>query len=117
MYKYEYSFIAHQALSDNEVKKLINNLRSALENVGAKVLKQEYWGLRDLAYKINKQEKGHYFMLCVEAQLKTLSEFKRKLKLNDLIMRYLELRRESISEADSHMINVDGEEDEKNNKE
>ncbi|MBQ4874832.1 MAG: 30S ribosomal protein S6 [Rickettsiaceae bacterium H1] len=113
MYKYEYSFIAHQGLSDNEVTRLMGNLCSTLETGGAKILKQEYWGLLDLAYKINKQEKGHYFMLCIESDSGNLSDFKKKLKLNDLVMRYLELRRDEIVEGDSPMMKVEGENDEK----
>ncbi len=110
MYKYEYSFIAHQGLSDDEVTRLIDNLCLVLKNAGASVLKREYWGFRDLAYKINKQEKGHYFMLCLEAEIGILSDFKQKLKLNELIMRYMELKKESISEDDSHMITAMSEE-------
>ena len=116
MYKYEYSFIAHQGLSDDEVGRLMANLRSTLENRGGKILKQEYWGLLDFAYKINKREKGHYFMLCVEADLSIFSDFKRKLKLNELIIRYLELKIDSIIEGDSPMMQIGGEEDEKSKK-
>lgn len=113
MYKYEYSFIAHQALSDSEVTRLMGNLCSSIESDGGKILKQEYWGLLDLAYKINKQEKGHYFMLCLEADVNALSEFKKKLKLNELVVRYLELRKESIIEEDSPMMTNKDIEDEK----
>lgn len=110
MYKYEYSFIAHQGLLESEVKSLMSNLVSTLVNNGAQVLKKEYWGLLDLAYIINNQKKGHYFLLCIEATLEVLSEFQRKLKLNELIMRYLQLRIDEVPEGDSLIMDYINEE-------
>ncbi len=104
MYKYEYSFISHQGLSENETASLINNLCTILTNGGATILKKEYWGLMDFAYDINKQKQSDYFMICVEAEQALLTEFKRKLKLNELIMRFLQIKIDKVLEGDSLML-------------
>lgn len=116
MYKYEYVFLVDQSLSDNDLTGLIGSLCSTLESGGAKILKQEYWGIRSLAYLIDKHEKSHYFMLCVEAAVETLASFKKGLRFNYLVLRYLELRKDVIIEGDSPMIRVDEGDDEQSAK-
>ena len=120
MYKYEYSFIANQVLSENEIASLIKNLCLMLTDNGATILKKECWGLLDLSYEIKKQKKGHYFMICVEAELALLNEFKRKLKLNELILRFMQIKikDDSVLKHDSPMMEyLKGEgRDEKNTK-
>ena len=94
MQAYECVFITCSSLGENEVESLITGLCSGLFQIGGKVLKKERWGFLDLAYKIKRNSKGYYFMLIIECSHEMLKEFERKLKLNELVIRYLFLQME-----------------------
>ena len=64
---YEHVLIARQDLSNTQAEGLIEHFSTVLADNGGKVVDNEYWGVRTLAYKINKNRKGHYAMLSVEA--------------------------------------------------
>jgi len=89
---YEFDFIATSSLSGTEVENLINGLVQFFSDNSLEVIKKEYWGLIDFKYKIRKFTKGHYFMFYLKAPAANLKEVERKLKLNNLILRYLILR-------------------------
>ncbi len=56
---YEHLLIARQDISAQQVDALATHLKTIVEGEGGKVEKQEYWGLRGLAYRIKKNRKGH----------------------------------------------------------
>lgn len=94
MRAYECTFITSSSLGESEIETLITSLCTSLAQLGGKILKKEYWGLLDLAYKIKKNNKGYYFMLIIECSYEALKEFERKLKLNELVIRHLFLEME-----------------------
>ena len=57
-----------------------------------KIEKQEYWGLRGLAYRINKNRKGHYVLLNINAPAGAVIELERQLKINEDVLRYLTVK-------------------------
>ncbi len=88
----------YQGLSASEVENLMSTFSDLLLSVGAKVVRSEFWGLMDLAYDIKKHKKGYYFMFYVQEDKKgSLSAFESKIKLNELVIRYLLLRVDSMS--------------------
>jgi len=84
---YESVFIARQDLSCEDVDNLTNNLSKTITDNGGKVVSTEYWGLRSLAYKINKNGRGHYVLLNIEAENKALEEFTRVIGFNEDVVR------------------------------
>src|SRR5262249_16711013 len=64
---YEHMLIARQDISAQQVDALATHLKTIVENEKGKVEKQEYWGLRTLAYRIKKNRKGHYVLLNINA--------------------------------------------------
>ena len=98
---YESTFIARQDLSTQEVDKLVEELAKIVENFKGKVVKHEYWGLRNLAFKISKNRKGHYVMLYLDANGDTVKELNRQYKLNESIIRDLTIRVEEIGKEPS----------------
>jgi len=101
---YETTFITRQDISAADADKLANQFSDLIKEMDGKVLKKEYWGLRNLAYRINKGRKGHYVMLGIEATGDTVKELERKYKINEDIIRNLTIRVESISDAPSPML-------------
>jgi len=93
---YECVFIARQDLAPNDVEKLTDSMAAVMEKRGAKVLKRESWGLRPLAYEINKNRKGHYVMLAVEASEEALDAYRTEQRLSEETLRNLEVRVDAI---------------------
>src|SRR6478735_2278754 len=77
---YEHMLIARQDISAQAVDALATHLKTIVEGEGGKVEKQEYWGLRGLAYRIKKNRKGHYVLLNLSAPSKAVQEMERQLK-------------------------------------
>lgn len=104
MAHYECTFIARQDLSPADVEKLCDNLGKLLEKHGGKIEKKEYWGLRGLAYEINKQRKGHYTMLYVTGDGKAMDALRTEMRLSEEIIRNLEVRVEKFDKKPSVMM-------------
>lgn len=84
---YETVFIARQDLSADDVDALTNKLAKVVTDAKGKVISQEYWGLRDLAYKVKKNKRGHYVLLNIEADYPVIAELKRVISFNESVIR------------------------------
>jgi small subunit ribosomal protein S6 len=71
---YEHTFIARQDLSPQQAQALAETYTGVLTEHGAEVTKSEYWGLRNLAYRIRKNRKGHYLHLNLRASPEAIDE-------------------------------------------
>jgi small subunit ribosomal protein S6 len=98
---YEHMLIARQDISAQQVDALATHLKTIIENEGGKVEKQEYWGLRSLAYRIKKNRKGHYVLLNVNAPANAITELERQLKINEDVLRYMSVRVEAFEQSNS----------------
>ncbi len=98
---YECVFIARQDISSNQVEGLVSQLSSIIEEGGGRVAKTEMWGLRNLAYRINKNRKGHYALLNLDAPAAAVHEMERSMRINEDVLRYLTIRVEEIEEGPS----------------
>ena len=96
---YEHVFIARQDISAQQVEGLVDLAQAVLEENGGKITKNEYWGLKSLAYRVKKNRKGHYTLLNIEADHAAVAELERRISLNDDIIRHMTLRVEE-HEAD-----------------
>ena len=72
-----------------------------IETEGGKVEKQEYWGLRTLAYRIKKNRKGHYVLLNISAPGSAIFELERQLKINEDVLRYMSVRVNAFEQSNS----------------
>jgi small subunit ribosomal protein S6 len=86
---YEHVLIARQDISAQQAEALNDQLKALLEEQGGKVAKIEYWGLRNLAYRIKKNRKGHYSLLAIEAPAPAVKEMERQLSINEDVLRFL----------------------------
>src|SRR5215475_11862304 len=98
---YEHMLIARQDISAQAVDALATHLKTIIENEGGRVEKQEYWGLRTLAYRIKKNRKGHYVLLNLNAPAKAIFELERQLKINEDVLRFLTVRVEAFEQSNS----------------
>jgi small subunit ribosomal protein S6 len=75
-----------------------------LEKNGGKIVTREYWGLRNLTYRINKNRKGHYMLLNIEAPPAAVLEMERQIGLNEDILRHLTVKVDELEKGPSAMM-------------
>ena len=101
---YESVMIARQDVSSQQVESLSEELQGIVQEHGGKIEKMEYWGLRNLAYRIKKNRKGHYFMMHLDAPPIAIQELERSAQINEDIIRHLSVRVDAFEEGPSIMM-------------
>jgi small subunit ribosomal protein S6 len=101
MAMYEHVFLTRQDVSGQRVDELVEQYKGVIEAGGGKVGKTEYWGLKSLAFRINKNRKAHYTLMNVEAPHTALTEMERQMRINEDILRFLTMRVETLEEEPS----------------
>lgn len=103
---YENVFIARQDLTPAKVKELADKFAKVVKDNGGIVAKTEDWGLRDLAYKIQKNRKGYYTMLTIDAPAAAIIEMERLMRLDENVLRHLTTKVNALEEGPSAMLEV-----------
>ena len=98
---YEHVMIARQDLSNAQAEGLIEHFGTVLGDNGGKVVESEYWGVKTMAYKINKNRKGHYAFLKTDAPAPAVQEMERLMRLHDDVMRVLTIKVDAHEEGPS----------------
>ncbi len=98
---YEHVMIARQDLSNTQAEGLIEHFSTVLSDNGGKVVEHEYWGVKTMAYKINKNRKGHYAFLRSDAPASAVQEMERLMRLHDDVMRVLTIKVDAHEEGPS----------------
>lgn len=97
MPKYETVFIARQDLAPAQVEQLAEKMGKIVTDNGGKVHKTEHWGLKTLAYRINKNRKGHYVLFELDTPPAALQELERNMGLSEDILRHMSVRIEDFA--------------------
>jgi small subunit ribosomal protein S6 len=105
---YENVFIARQDISGAQVDALADTFVQLIADQGGEVKKRESWGLRNLAYRMNKNRKGHYVLFNIEAPAAAIAELERTMRINEDVIRYLTLRVDKHDEAPSPIMQSRG---------
>ncbi|MBK5926714.1 30S ribosomal protein S6 [Rhodobaculum claviforme] len=98
---YEHVFIARQDLSNTQAEGLIEHFSGVLTEHGGTLVGQEYWGIKTMAYKINKNRKGHYAYMRSDAPAPAVQEMERLMRLHDDVMRVMTVKVDSHDEGPS----------------
>lgn len=101
---YECVFIARQDISPAQVESLAKNFAEIIKREGGEVTKTEHWGLRNLAYRIKKNKKGHYVLFNINAPAPAVAEMERNMRINEDILRYLTVKVSKLEEGPSIMM-------------
>jgi small subunit ribosomal protein S6 len=89
---YEHVFLARQDLSQAQVDALAATATEIVESNNGKVVKTETWGLRSLAYKIQKNRKAHFVLLDIDAPAGVVAELERQTAINEDVIRFMTVR-------------------------
>jgi len=96
---YEHVFIMRQDLSNTQAEGLVEHFSAVLTDNGGSVSETEYWGVKTMAYKINKNRKGHYAYLRTDAPATAVQEMERLMRLHDYVMRILTINVDAHEEG------------------
>jgi len=101
---YEHVLIARPDISPQQVDAIIEDVTKTVTDLGGKVSRTEYWGLRNLAYRVRKNRKGHYALMNLDCPAAAVHELERKQKINEEIMRFKTIRVEELDEEPSPIV-------------
>ncbi|MBO5475053.1 MAG: 30S ribosomal protein S6 [Bacilli bacterium] len=92
MNKYEIMFIVKTTIEESAVKTIAESLETVITSMGGNILESKDLGNKKLAYPINKELTGYYFVIDFEANNEIVSELDRKAKINENVIRYMIIR-------------------------
>ena len=98
---YEHTLIARPDLSSQQAQALAETFGQVLTEQGGTVTKTEYWGLRNLSFRVKKNRKGHYVHLNVDAAPAALTELERTERYHEDVLRFLTVKVEALDEGPS----------------
>lgn len=101
---YESVIICRQDITKNQLDIIISEFKKNIENEKGKILSEEYWGLKNLAYEINKNKKAHYTMLVIESFPDKIEEYERKLRLHEDVIRFMTIKIKTFDGKQSKMV-------------
>ena len=101
---YESVIIGRQDLTPSQFESIVNKFISVITSFKGEIKKKENWGLRNLAYKINKNRKGHYILLNIDASSEAVFEYERLMRLDEDIIRFLTIKIKSIDDNPSPLM-------------
>ena len=101
---YEHVYLARQDVSAQQVEDLTKQFTTVIEGLGGKVTKNEYWGVKSLNFRINKNRKAHFTLLNLDAPPAALTEVERQQRINEDVLRYLTVRVDELEEGPSAMM-------------
>ena len=89
---YEHTFLARQDVTQAQVEALMKEFQGVVEEGKGKVTKQEYWGLKTLAFKIKKNRKAHYAFFNIDSPPAAVTEMERRMGINADVIRFITVR-------------------------
>lgn len=101
---YEHVFLARQDISAQQVESMTEDFKSLIQNADGTVGKTEYWGLKNLAFKIKKNRKAHYTLLNIDAPPAAVAEMERQMRLSSDVIRFMTVRVEEHDTDPSPMM-------------
>ena len=101
---YEHVFLSRQDLAQAQVDALVDTGTKIIVDGGGKVTKTETWGLRPLAYRMQKNRKAHYVMLEIDAPAPALAELERQTGINEDVIRFMTVRIDKAEAGPSAMM-------------
>ena len=110
---YEHVYISRQDLSNAQAESLIEHFNGVLTENGGKIVDQEYWGLKTMAFKINKNRKGHYAFVRSDAPSAAVHEMERLMRIHEDVMRVLTIKVDKHEEGPSAVVQAKNARDER----
>ena len=101
---YESVIIGRQDLTPGQFDMLLEKFIEVIQSFKGEIKKRENWGVRNLAYKINKNRKGHYTLLNIDGPPEAIQEYERLMRLDEDVIRFLTIKIKSVNEKPSPLM-------------
>lgn len=101
---YEHVFLARQDISAQQVDGLIETFGSVVRDQGGTITKTEYWGLKNLNYRIKKNRKAHFALVNIDSPPAAVAEMERQMGISSDIIRFLTIRVDEHETGPSAMM-------------
>ena len=95
---YETMFIVKATLTEEEIQAQINTVKENIEKNGGTIASVDDMGIRTLAYEIQKQKRGYYYVIYFTAPTESIKELERTYKINESIIRFIFVKSENKTE-------------------
>jgi small subunit ribosomal protein S6 len=92
MRTYEQLFIVNTAAAETDVDALLEQLNGIIKASGGNIDKTDKWGVRKLAYRVNRQSEGFYILLSFTCGAQTVRELERRLRVADMVLKFITVR-------------------------
>lgn len=89
---YEFTYIVNPVLEEDQYKAAVDKVNGLFTDNGAEIEEVDEWGLKKLAYEIDKKNSGYYVNMYITAPTEAISVVERNLRIDDNFMRYLTLK-------------------------
>jgi small subunit ribosomal protein S6 len=101
---YEHVFLARQDVSAQQVEELTTQYKGIIEQLGGTVSKSEYWGVKSLSYRMQKNRKAHFTLINMDAPAAAVTEIERQERLSEDVLRFITIRVDEHEEGPSAMM-------------
>ena len=92
MNQYETVFILTPVLSDDQMKEAVKKYEDYLANNGAEIVHEESWGMRKLAYPIQKKSTGFYQLIEYKAEGEIIADVETEFRRDERVLRFLTVK-------------------------
>ena len=90
--QYETVFIVTPVLSDDQMKEAVKKYEDYLTKAGSEIVHEEHWGMRKLAYPIQKKSTGFYHLIEFKAEGDVIANVETELKRDERVLRFLTVK-------------------------
>ena len=97
MNQYETVFILTPVLSDDQMKEAVEKFKGILTNNGAEIINEELWGLKKLAYPIEKKTTGFYVLVEFKAEPTVIKTLEVNYRRDERVIRYITIKNEKYA--------------------
>jgi small subunit ribosomal protein S6 len=91
-------FIVKPTLTEEEIQAQIDLVKSNIEKNGGEIASCDDMGTRQLAYEIQKNKRGYYYVIYFKAPSESIKELERNYRINESILRFIFIKSESKTE-------------------
>lgn len=92
MREYESMIILRSDLTETELTKVITKVEEIITNKEGKILKKDHWGVKKLAYQIDKHSRGNYFVYDFVTPNENITSLEHALKYDESVLRYMTIK-------------------------
>ena len=97
MNQYETVFIMTPVLSDQQMKETVEKFKGILTAAGAEIINEEEWGLKTMAYPIQKKSTGFYEFIEFKAEPEAIAKLEIAYRRDERVIRYLTVKNEKYA--------------------